>query len=64
MVGHGRESPVEALVQGRQQEHVSLPQWDLQVGSVGCPGGPSLSQTVLELVLFPELYAAPSDGDC
>lgn len=32
--------------------------------SVGCPGGLSLSQTVLELVLFPELYPAPSDGDC
>lgn len=44
MVGHGRESPVEALVQGRQQEHVSLPQWDIQVGSVGCPGGLSLSR--------------------
>lgn len=31
---------------------------------MGCPGGLSLSQTVLELVLFPELYPAPSDGDC
>lgn len=51
-------------MQGRQEELMSLPQWDLQVGSVGCPGDLSLSQAVLELALSPELCAAPSDGHC